>query len=330
MNKFALMTHLNKKARLVFFGTPEFAASQLNAIAKAGHQVLAVVTAPDKPAGRGKKIQQSAVKSLALSLGIKVLQPTNLKAPDFIQSLELLAAEIFVVVAFRMLPKLVWELPPLGTFNLHASLLPDYRGAAPINHALMNGETVTGLTTFFINEKIDEGMIILQQKLKIGATENAGSLHDRMMLAGNSLINETISLIMANEVELQIQEQSIDDKAAPKIFKEDCAIRWNNPIYKVYNQIRGLSPYPTAYTDFVSEDGRELRIKVFEAAIEEGRPQENLFSLLTDNKTFLKVALSEGYLHLLKIQFPGKKPLEIVELLNGFKFDGKWQVNTNL
>lgn len=324
------MTHLNKKARLVFFGTPEFAASQLNAIVEAGHQVPAVVTAPDKPAGRGKKIQQSAVKTLALELGIEVLQPTNLKDPGFVQSLDILAAEIFVVVAFRMLPKLVWELPPLGTFNLHASLLPDYRGAAPINHALMNGETVTGLTTFFINEKIDEGEIILQQKLEISPTENAGSLHDRMMSVGNSLINETLNLIVANETEVWIQEQTGNDKAAPKILKEDCAIRWKNPIYKVYNQIRGLSPYPTAYTDLMSADGRELRIKVFEAAIEEGRPQENILSLLTDKKTYLKVALADGYLHLLKIQFPGKKPLETVELLKGFKFDGKWQVNTDL
>ncbi|MBZ0242926.1 MAG: methionyl-tRNA formyltransferase [Bacteroidales bacterium] len=324
------MTHLNKKARLVFFGTPEFAASQLNAIVEAGHAVLAVVTAPDKPAGRGKKIRQSAVKALAQELELEVLQPTNLKDPDFVKHLDKLAAEIFVVVAFRMLPKLVWELPPLGTFNLHASLLPDYRGAAPINHAIMNSETLTGLTTFFINEKIDEGAIILQRELEIGPTENAGSLHDRMMLAGNALVVETLELILSNETEVQIQELTGDDKLAPKIFKEDCAIRWGKPIYKVYDQIRGLSPYPTAYTDLINEDSRELRVKVFEAAIEEGRPRESVLSLLTDNKTYLKVALADGYLHLLKIQFPGKKPLETVEILKGFKFDGKWQVKNDL
>ena len=323
------MTTINKKARLVFFGTPEFAASQLDAIVAAGHHVLAVVTAPDKPAGRGKKIQQSAVKELALKLGLMVLQPTNLKDSEFIDRLKQLTAEIFVVVAFRMLPKLVWELPQLGTFNLHASLLPNYRGAAPINHAIMNGEKITGLTTFFINEKIDEGAIILQQKLEIGLAENAGSLHDRMMLAGNSLISETLGLIIANKTEVQIQEQTNEDKAAPKIFKEDCAIRWENPIYKVYNQVRGLSPYPAAYTDLISDDGRELRIKVFEAEIEEGKPDERTFSLLTDNRTYLKVALADGYLKLIKIQLPGKKPLKTQDLLKGFKFDGNWQVISN-
>jgi len=320
----------NKKARLIFFGTPAFAASQLNSIVEAGHQILAVVTAPDKAAGRGKKIQQSAVKELALKLELKVLQPMNLKDPEFVQRLKHLAADVFVVVAFRMLPKVAWELPPLGTFNLHASLLPDYRGAAPINHAIMNGEKTTGLTTFFINEKIDEGAIILQQKLEIGPTENAGSLHDRMMLAGNSLINETLDLIVANKTEVRIQEQTSDDKAAPKIFKEDCAIRWKFPIYMVYNQIRGLSPYPAAYADLKSDDGTELRIKVFEVGIEEGRPEVHAFSLLTDNKTFLKVALADGYLNLTKIQLPGKKPLKIADLLKGYKFDGKWQVKSNV
>jgi methionyl-tRNA formyltransferase len=257
---------------------------------------------------------------------LTVLQPTNLKDQDFVDSLKQLAAEIFVVVAFRMLPKVVWELPPLGTFNLHASLLPDYRGAAPINHAIINGEKLTGLTTFFINEKIDEGEIILQKKLEIGSTENAGNLHDRMMLAGNSLINETLGLIVANKAEVLMQEQTSDNKAAPKIFKEDCAIHWMNPIYKVYNQIRGLSPYPAAYADLINDDGRELRIKVFETAMEEGRPQKSRFSLLTDNKTYLKVALEDGFLDLLKIQLPGKKPLETPELLKGFKFDGNWRV----
>lgn len=319
----------NTKARLVFFGTPEFAASQLQAIVDAGHQVLAVVTAPDKAAGRGKKINQSAVKTLALKLELKLLQPTNLKDADFIERLSLLSADVFVVVAFRMLPKTVWELPPLGTFNLHASLLPDYRGAAPINHAIMDGEKMTGLTTFFINEKIDEGEIILQQRLEIGSSENAGSLHDRMMLAGNTLINETLQQIIDKKVKVRKQEQTSLDKAAPKIFKEDCALRWKSPIYMVYNQIRGLSPYPAAYTDLINDDGEELRIKVFEAEIEEGKPEEDLFSLLTDNRTFLKVALADGYLKLTKIQLPGKKPLKIAEMLKGFKFDGKWQVKSN-
>lgn len=319
----------NTKARLVFFGTPAFAASQLEAIVDAGHQVLAVVTAPDKAAGRGKKIHQSAVKELALKLELNLLQPTNLKDTDFIESLSLLKADIFVVVAFRMLPKTVWELPPLGTFNLHASLLPDYRGAAPINHAIMNGEKTTGLTTFFINEKIDEGAIILQHRLEIGSAENAGSLHDRMMLAGNALINETLQQIIDRKAAVRVQEQTSVDKAAPKIFKEDCALRWINPIYKVYNQIRGLSPYPAAFTDLISDNNEALRLKVFAAEIEEGKPDEDIFSLLTDNKTFLKVALPDGYLKLTKIQLPGKKPLEIAEMLKGFKFIGKWKIKAD-
>lgn len=324
------MTIPKKKLQIVFFGTPEFAASQLNAIIKDGHKVLAVITAPDKPAGRGKKLQQSAVKELAQQLELTILQPTNLKDSGFIKKLEQLDADVFVVVAFRMLPKIVWELPPKGTFNLHASLLPDYRGAAPINHAIMNGETVTGLTTFFINEKIDEGQIILQESLEIGHTENAGSLHDRMMVAGNSLINETLRLIAEDKLQLRVQGETDKDKAAPKIFKPDCAIRWQLPINMVYNQIRGLSPYPAAYTDLISEGEKELRLKVFEAEMEQAKPEESPFSLLTDNKTYLKVALADGYLNLLKIQLPGKKSLKTHELLKGFKFYGNWKVVTDL
>ncbi|MDA3942449.1 MAG: methionyl-tRNA formyltransferase [Bacteroidetes bacterium] len=320
------MNPSGKKARIVFFGTPEFAASQLKAIFAAEHQVAAVVTAPDKPAGRGKKIQQSAVKQLAEKLQLKVLQPLNLKDPDFIQELRQLEADIFVVVAFRMLPELVWSMPPRGTFNLHASLLPNYRGAAPINWAIINGEKETGLTTFFINEKIDEGKLILQQEMMIGPDENAGSLHDRMMHRGNALVTETIQLILAGNPKLQPQPESAMLKPAPKIYKPDCAIQWQLPINKVYNQIRGLSPYPTAYTDLINEEGKVLRIKVYDAKIEKEKPEESPLSLLTDNKTFLKVALADGYLVLLNIQLPGKKNLKTSELLKGFKFEGKWQV----
>lgn len=321
-----------QKARIVFFGTPEFAASQLSCIVEAGHQVLCVVTAPDKPAGRGKKLKGSAVKDLAGRFDLPIQQPSNLKDPVFVDYLTSLEADIFVVVAFRMMPAVVWKIPKYVTFNLHASLLPDYRGAAPINHVIMNGEKESGLTTFIINEAIDEGSILLQQTLSIGDEEDAGSLHDRMMIAGNQLVLQTITQIMMGTAIVQPQSDMLENgriiSGAPKIFKSDCAIRWNQPIDKVHNQIRGLSPYPAAFTTFISETGERMEVKIFQSAKDTSSTAEEPMLLLTDNQTYLKVVLRDGYLYLLKIQQAGKKPLNIGEFLQGRSFQGKWHVQS--
>lgn len=318
------------KARIVFFGTPEFAASQLQAIIEAGHQVVCVVTAADKPAGRGKKIRMSAVKQLAIANNLPLEQPLNLKDVSFVEHLKSLEADIFIVVAFRMMPAVVWKLPRMGTFNLHASLLPNYRGAAPINHAIMNGEQETGLTTFFINEAIDEGGILLQHSLPIGEEEDAGTLHDRLMKAGNKLVVDTITQIMIGEAVVQSQSTLLTPntsiKGAPKIFRKNCAIRWNKSLDEIHNQIRGLSPYPAAFTTFVSSTGEQIDVKVFRSAKELVRCDQEPMLLLTDNRTYLKVVLPDGFLHLLQIQQAGKKTLEIEDFLKGKNFHGKWMV----
>ncbi len=318
------------KARIVFFGTPEFAASQLQAIIEAGHQVVCVVTAADKPAGRGKKIRMSAVKELAIENNLPLEQPSNLKDGAFVEHLKSLDADIFIVVAFRMMPAVVWKIPRLGTFNLHASLLPNYRGAAPINHAIMNGEPETGLTTFFINEAIDEGGILLQQTLPIGKEEDAGTLHDRLMKAGNQLVVDTIAQIMTGKAIVRPQSAllnpNISIKSAPKIFREDCAIRWDLSLDEIHNQIRGLSPYPAAYTTFVSSTGEHIEVKVFRSEKEKTRCELKPKLLLTDNRTYLKVALPDGFLHLLQVQQAGKKSLDIADFLKGKNFKGTWMV----
>jgi methionyl-tRNA formyltransferase len=321
---------MKNNKRIIFFGTPEFASAQLTNIIQSGFEVAAVVTAPDKPAGRGKKLQQSDVKEVALTFNLPVLQPDKLKDEAFIRTLKTFDADIFVVIAFRMLPEIVWRMPKLGTINLHASLLPHYRGAAPINRAIMNGESVTGLTTFFINANIDEGNIIQQIKIEISENETAGELHDCMVMAGKSLVINTLNEIFAQSFHPEMQSESIPDgailKTAPKIFKQDCQIDWKKPINAIFNQIRGLSPYPTAFTTFISSSDQQLDLKVFHASIEYCRPNEPLYSLVTDNKRFLKIALPEGYLHLLKVQQPGKKALEISEFLRGYQFTEIWQV----
>lgn len=318
------------KARIVFFGTPEFAASQLAAILEAGHQVLCVVTAADKPAGRGKKLRMSAVKELAIANNLPLQQPLNLKDATFVDYLKSLEADIFVVVAFRMMPAVVWKLPQKGTFNLHASLLPNYRGAAPINHAIINGEKETGLTTFFINEAIDEGGILLQKSLPIAEDEDAGTLHDRLMIAGKQLVVDTIAQIMSGDIRVKPQSAFFNANApikpAPKIYRENCAIRWDQQIEDIYNQIRGLSPYPAAYTTFVSAADEMVDVKVFRTKMEKTAHGQEPMLLLTDNRTYLKVALPDGYLHFLQIQQAGKKSLEIADFLKGRNFHGKWMV----
>ncbi|MCR5646274.1 MAG: methionyl-tRNA formyltransferase [Bacteroidales bacterium] len=310
--------------RLVYFGTPEFAASQLEAIVQAGYEVAAVITMPDKPAGRGKKIQFSDVKKTALEYNLPLLQPEKLKDPVFLKALESFHADLFVVVAFRMLPTVVWNMPPLGTFNLHASLLPQYRGAAPINHAIINGETETGLTTFFLNEEIDKGRVILQEKVAIRPDETAGELHDELMHLGNKLVVETIRKIENNDLQTVTQEEmsaGVLLKDAPKIFKDFCYIRWDRDCQSIYNHIRGLSPYPAAHTTLQPENGTPIELKVFKSQIEFTKPSEPIGIVLTDGKTYLKVAAQDGYLHLTTLQQAGKKAMSIDEFLRGTRLE---------
>jgi methionyl-tRNA formyltransferase len=273
-----------------------------------------VITAPDRPAGRGRKLRQSAVKEYAIQNNLQILQPTNLKDPHFLEKLKELNADLQIVVAFRMLPKQVWAMPRLGTFNLHASLLPDYRGAAPINWAIINGEKKSGITTFFINEKIDTGAIILQKEVEIPDIFNAGNLHDKLMEIGSELLTNTVKLIESKNY--QIKEQKLTDgKIAPKLNKENCKIDWNDSLNNIYNHIRGLSPYPAAWTTFINDDKRlELKIYKTEKIIEK---HDYLSGTIISNKKHLKVAIKNGFINILEIKLAGKRKMNIISLLNG-------------
>ncbi len=295
-------------------GTPEFAVPCLDILVKAGYDVVAVITAPDKPAGRGMQMNESAIKKYAVEQGIPVLQPVKLKDPAFIEELNSYNADLQIVVAFRMLPEVVWNMPPIGTFNLHASLLPDYRGAAPINWAVINGEKETGVSTFFLQHDIDTGDIILQDKLSIGEDETAGELHDRMMMAGAELVLKTVQAIENKELHPTPQVQTSIIKSAPKIFKDDCKINWNNPIDNVFNFIRGLSPYPAAWTMI---DGKIF--KIYSSSKEITGHKKNPASIETDGKKYLKIAMNGGYLHLLEVQMEGKKKMSIEDFLRGYQ-----------
>lgn len=319
---------MKKNIRIAYFGTPEFAASQLEAIIAAGYEVAVVVTMPDKPAGRGRKIQYSDVKKTALEHGLPLLQPEKLKDPDFLQQLASYQANLFIVVAFRMLPSVVWQMPELGTFNLHASLLPQYRGAAPINFAIINGETETGLTTFFLNEEIDKGAVIMREKVGIRPDETAGELHDELMLLGNKIVVETIRKIENGEASAQPQDELTENqqlKPAPKITKEFCDIDWSLDCKTVYNHIRGLSPYPAAHTRLISENGETVELKVFASEIETGKHDFPIGQVVTDNKKHLKVALRDGFIQLTQIQQSGKKAMPIADFLRGKVLDGIWK-----
>ncbi|MEW5845257.1 MAG: methionyl-tRNA formyltransferase [Bacteroidota bacterium] len=311
--------------RIVYMGTPEFAVEPLKAILKAGYNVSAVVTVPDKPAGRGLKLQPSPVKVFAEQNSIAVLQPEKLRNPQFIQALKDINPDVAVVVAFRMLPKEVWQIPRLGTFNLHASLLPQYRGAAPINWAIINGEKETGITTFLLDEQIDTGNILLQKAIPIGDTETAGELHDRLMYHGAELVVETIRMLTQGNIAPIPQNQintSGELKPAPKIFKETCRINWNEPYYKVYNLIRGLSPYPTAWTELkVRRNTLELAIpiKIYLAEKLEEYHSQKPGTIKTDGKTFLHVYCSQGIISLKNVQQAGKKAMDIDEFLRGWQ-----------
>ncbi len=304
---------------IVFMGTPDFAVGSLKAILEAGYNVVGVITAPDKPAGRGRKLKESAVKLFAKEQQLKVLQPTNLKDESFLQDLKRLDANLFVVVAFRMLPKVVWQMPEYGTFNLHASLLPQYRGAAPINWVLINGETETGVTTFFIDDKIDTGNIILQEKEEILEDDNVGSLHNRLMELGANLVVETCNQIANNTVSTTEQKHFTDLKPAHKIHKETCRIDWNASLNAIHNHIRGLSPYPTAWAMLVN-NSKEETLKIYRSSMEKGDHKHPFGKLFVDKRT-LKVAVKGGYLQLLEIQLSGKRKMEVTEALNGLNLD---------
>ena len=319
---------MENKIKIAYFGTPEFAASQLKAIIGAGYEVAVVVTMPDKPAGRGRKIQYSDVKKTALEHGLPLLQPEKLRDPAFLDQLASYQANLFIVVAFRMLPAVVWQMPELGTFNLHASLLPQYRGAAPINFAIINGETETGLTTFFLNEEIDKGAVILREKVNIRPDETAGELHDELMLLGNKVVVETIKKIESGQVSAQTQEELAEGQAlkpAPKISKEFCNIDWSQSCQTVYNHIRGLSPYPAAHTQLVSENGDAIDMKVFSSEIEPCQPGLPVGSVVTDNKKYLKIALRDGFIRLTHVQQSGKKAMPIDDFLRGTQLNGLWK-----
>lgn len=316
--------------RIVFMGTPEFAVPSLRQIIELGYNVVGVITAPDRQSGRGKKVNASAIKKFALDKGLNLLQPANLKNEDFLIQLAELKADLQVVIAFRMLPEQVWAMPPLGTFNLHASLLPQYRGAAPINHAIMNGEKSTGLTTFFLDALIDTGKIIKQQKIQIKKDENAGSLHNRMMLAGADLIVKTIELICIGKVKVIKQSKllSIGEVIypAPKIFKADCKIDWEQSIDRIYNFVRGLSPYPAAFTNFISPTGEELLVKIFEVSVENAEHEFESPRLIIDKKKKIKVAIFGGFINILELQLAGKKRLSTDEFLKGTVLNSEWKV----
>ena len=328
--RFFFESTMERNIRIAYFGTPEFAASQLEAILKAGYEVAVVVTMPDKPAGRGRKIQYSEVKKTALEHNLPLLQPEKLKDPEFLDQLASFEANLFIVVAFRMLPASVWQMPELGTFNLHASLLPQYRGAAPINFAIINGETETGLTTFFLNEEIDKGAVIKREKVDIRYDETAGELHDELMLLGNRVVVDTIKQIEKGEAKALPQEELLENhplKAAPKITKEFCNVDWSQDCQTVYNHIRGLSPYPAAHTQLHSENGDTMDMKLFASEIEKCRHDLPLGSVVTDNKTGLKIAAKDGFIHLTQVQQAGKKSMPIEDFLRGTQLVGRWNAN---
>jgi len=322
---------MDRQLHIIYMGTPDFAVEPLRVITEAGYHITAVITAPDKPAGRGQKIQSSPVKEYALKNNLRVLQPVNLKDPDFIAGLKNLGANLQVVVAFRMLPEIVWQMPEYGTLNLHASLLPQYRGAAPINHAIINGETETGLTTFFIEKEIDTGKIILTRKLPILPSDDAGSLHDRLMVAGGVLLLETLKLIETGNVKTQVQMNVIPGDAilhpAPKIFRNDCKINWRHSCIQIHNFVRGLSPFPSAYSDFITDSGEAKQIKIFKTSCQLLETNELPGTIVTDHKNSISVVANDGLIHIEELQLEGKKRMTTREFLRGGRLSGHFQID---
>lgn len=316
------------KLRILFMGTPEFAVESLKILVENGYNVVGVVTMPDKPSGRGYKLQPSPVKKYAVEKGLTLLQPEKLKDEEFLNDLRDLKVDLQVVVAFRMLPEVVWDMPPKGTFNLHSSLLPQYRGAAPINWAIINGEKETGVTTFFLSHEIDTGEIIFKEKTDINETDNAETLHDRLMVMGANLVKKTVDAILDRNVSAVPQDEMIDNetelKPAPKIFKETCRIDWTKSVYELYNFIRGLSPYPAAWTESDNTELNEeaLRFKIFSA--EKIEKPHNMLpgTIVTDHKSVIDVAAADGFIRIHELQMSGKKRMNTADFLNGFKLEG--------
>ena len=313
-----------KDLKIVYMGTPEFAVESLKRLVEGGYNVVAVITMPDKPMGRhGSVLQASPVKQYAVSQGLKVLQPEKLKDEAFVEELRSLQADLQIVVAFRMLPEVVWNMPPMGTFNLHASLLPQYRGAAPINWAVMNGDTETGITTFFLKHEIDTGEVIQQVKVPIADTDNVEVVYDKLMMLGGDLVLETVDAIIAGTVKSIPQEEMFASEAelrpAPKIFKETCRIDWNKGVKGVYDHVRGLSPYPAAWTELCAEEGKPQVLKIYETEkifAEHGLP---VGTVDTDQKTYFRIAVKDGFVNLLSLQLAGKKRMEVGDFLRGYR-----------
>lgn len=316
--------------KIVFMGTPDFAVESLRALVEGGYNVVGVVTMPDKPMGRHQtELSQSAVKKYAVEQGLPVLQPEKLKDPEFLSALRAWDADLQIVVAFRMLPEVVWAMPPRGTFNLHAALLPQYRGAAPINWAIINGDTETGITTFFLDHDIDTGQVIQRVPVPILDTDNVEDVHDKLMVLGASLVTETVDNIIADNITPIPQSELTTDeplRPAPKIFKDTCRIDWNTTVKRTYDFIRGLSPYPAAWTELVMPDGKHLVLKIYGAEKEIGAVEEPVGTVVIDGRRTLKVALSDGYLRLTTIQLAGKKRMAVEDFLRGFHADGELRV----
>lgn len=314
---------MNKELRIVFMGTPEFAVATLDKLLTHGYHIVGVITAPDKPAGRGQKIQMSAVKEYALKKGLNILQPLNLKSDEFISSLRALKANLQIVVAFRMLPEIVWNMPELGTYNLHASLLPKYRGAAPINWCLINGDKQSGVTTFKLTHAIDTGSMLFQEPVTVTDDMNAGELHDLLMLTGSALMLKTVNAIrdaFNGGEQLQfIQQDDNEATHAPKIFKDTCRVNWSKSVKEVYNLIRGLSPYPAAYTEFKGNDGAVISMKLFKVKIVDD-PCKPAGTLITDNRSYIRISCEGGVLDIEELQLQGKRRMHIKEFLNGYEF----------
>ena len=311
-----------RQLRIVFMGTPEFAVPSLRALVAGGYNVVGVVTTPDKPAGRGQKLHESNVKVAARELGLPVLQPVKLRDPEFVGALRALQPDLGIVIAFRMLPEIVWAMPRLGTFNLHASLLPQYRGAAPINWAIINGETETGVTTFLLNHEIDKGAILDQVRVPIGPEDTVGTMYERLMHLGTSLVTRTVDRIAAGDI-TPVEQQSVDEQTlrpAPKIFKEDCRIDWTRPGRRIVDFIRGLSPYPAAWAEMYREgDATSSTVKIFSASFEQAQHGEPCGTIESDGRTLIRVACADGWLTLGELQLAGKKRLAVRELLLGWR-----------
>ncbi|HNF32670.1 MAG TPA: methionyl-tRNA formyltransferase [Bacteroidia bacterium] len=308
--------------KILFSGTPDYAVESLKILVENGYNICGVITAPDKPAGRGMQMQQSAVKKYALSKGLYILQPEKLKDAVFLSEVASLKADLHIVVAFRMMPEQLWSMPRLGTLNLHASLLPQYRGAAPINRAIMNGETTTGVTTFFLKHEIDTGDIILSDKVDIGPTETAGELHDRLMHIGAALVLKTVQQIEKGNLSTTPQKSITSElKHAPKIFKNDCIINWSDKTSTVFNQIRGLSPYPGAFTMLEDKNGKTLTLKIYSALFLESKELSETGKIISDNKSFLNITTSDGIISIKELQLEGKKRMSAEEFLRGFSIN---------